>query len=89
MTKNTKVNKDTVSKLIIKIISENFGINHHEISLQSSFNEDLGADSLDTVELIIGIEEQFNVEISDHEARKMLTVNDVVMHIFGILNNKC
>jgi len=83
-----KFSKSSISQIIKKITSENLGINCREITSQSNFNEDLGADSLDTVELIIGLEEQFNIEIPDDEARKLSTVHDAIEYLFIILNKK-
>lgn len=66
---------------IQKIISEQLGIDSQEISLESSFVDDLGADSLDIVELIMALETEFDLEIPDEEAEKVKTVGDVVEYI--------
>ncbi|CAB1243689.1 acyl carrier protein [Clostridium sp. MT-14] len=66
---------------IQKIISEQLGIDSQEINLESSFVDDLGADSLDIVELIMALETEFDLEIPDEEAEKVKTVGDVVEYI--------
>ncbi|MFL0195942.1 acyl carrier protein [Clostridium sp. WILCCON 0269] len=66
---------------IQKIISEQLGIDSEEITLESSFIDDLGADSLDIVELIMAIETEFDLEIPDEEAEKVKVVGDVVEYI--------
>ncbi|MBA5850498.1 acyl carrier protein [Clostridium sp. cel8] len=66
---------------IKKIIAEQLGIDENEIKLDSSFVDDLGADSLDIVELIMALETEFDLEIPDEEAEKISTVEDVVEYI--------
>ena len=63
------------------IISDQLGIDVEEISMESSFVDDLGADSLDIVELIMALESEFDMEIPDEEAEKIATVADVVGYI--------
>jgi len=63
------------------IISDQLGIDADEISMDSSFIDDLGADSLDIVELIMALEGEFDMEIPDEEAEKIATVGDVVEYI--------
>ena len=63
------------------IIVEQLGVADTAVTLEASFIDDLGADSLDLVELIMGIEEEFNLEIPDGEAEKVVTVGDVVDYI--------
>lgn len=64
-----------------KLIAEQLDVEESEITLESSFQEDLDADSLDVVELIMAIEDEFDVEISDEEAEKISTVKDAVDYI--------
>jgi len=62
-------------------VAEQLGIDADEVSLESSFIDDLGADSLDIVELLMALEEEFDIEIPDEEAEKLVTVGDVVEYI--------
>ncbi|MFA5524773.1 MAG: acyl carrier protein [Tissierellales bacterium] len=64
-----------------KLIAEQLDVEESEITLESSFQEDLDADSLDVVELIMAIEDEFDIEISDEEAEKIATVKDAVNYI--------
>ena len=63
------------------IIVEQLGVNPEQVTPTASFIEDLGADSLDTVELVMAFEEEFSVDVPDEEAEKLLTVGDVVKYI--------
>ncbi|WP_461367998.1 acyl carrier protein [Candidatus Darwinibacter acetoxidans] len=63
------------------IIVEQLGINEAEVTPEASFVEDLGADSLDVVELIMALEEEFDLKITDEEAEKIATVRDAVLYI--------
>ena len=64
-----------------KIIVEQLGVKEEEIKPEASFVEDLGADSLDTVELVMALEEEFETEIPDEDAEKIVTVKDVLDYI--------
>jgi acyl carrier protein len=66
---------------IKEVIVEQLNVNPEEIKLESNFVEDLGADSLDVVELVMALEEKFEIEIPDSEAEKIQTVKDVVDYI--------
>lgn len=68
---------DRVKSLVI----EQLGVNEDQVTLEASFSEDLGADSLDVVELVMAFEEDFDIQIPDEDAEKILTVNDVVTYI--------
>ncbi len=70
-----------VEEKIKSIIAEQLGVKPEEVTPQASFIDDLGADSLDTVELIMALEEEFNVEIPDEDAEKMTTVGDAIKYI--------
>ncbi len=63
------------------IVAEQLGVGEDEIKLESSFVEDLGADSLDIVELVMAMEEEFEVEIPDEEAENIKTVGDAINYI--------
>jgi acyl carrier protein len=71
----------SVEKRVIEIIVEQLGVSEEEITMEASFIDDLGADSLDLVELIMAMEEEFSLEISDEDAEKIQTVQDVVNYI--------
>jgi acyl carrier protein len=71
----------SVEERVKSIIVEQLGVDAEEVSPDASFVEDLGADSLDTVELIMAFEEEFGVEISDDEAEKIRKVRDAVDYI--------
>ena len=71
---------DSMDK-IVQIIADQLGIDEDEISIDSSFIDDLGADSLDIVELIMAFEEEFDLEISDEAAEKIKTVQNAVDYI--------
>ena len=70
-----------VEERIKKIIAEQLGVKEEEVKPESAFIDDLGADSLDTVELIMSLEEEFNIEIPDDDAEKMIKVSDVISYI--------
>ena len=67
-----------VEERIKKIISEQLGVEEEEVIPDAKFVEDLGADSLDTVELVMALEEEFDIEIPDEEAEKILTVGGAI-----------
>lgn len=64
------------------LIAESLGVNESEVVDDASFIDDLGADSLDIVELVMAIEKEFNIEIPDEEAEKIATVGDAVNYIY-------
>ena len=72
---------DDVAIKVKKIVAEHLGIDEVKVTEESSFIDDLGADSLDTVELVMAFEEEFGSEISDSEAEKILTVGDAIKFI--------
>jgi acyl carrier protein len=68
-------------KRVTEIICEQLGVSQEEVTLEASFIEDLGADSLDIVELVMALEEEYNTEISDEDVEKIRTVKDVISYI--------
>jgi acyl carrier protein len=70
-----------VAEKVKSIIAEQLGVKIEEVKPEASFIDDLGADSLDTVELIMALEEEFNIEIPDEDAEKMTKVGDAIKYI--------
>jgi acyl carrier protein len=70
-----------VEERVRQIIVEQLGVKEDEISIDSSFVDDLGADSLDTVELVMALEEEFSCEIPDEDAEKITTVKEAVVYL--------
>ena len=70
-----------VGVTVKKIVVDHLGVDEKKVTDEASFIDDLGADSLDTVELVMAFEEEFGSEISDNEAEKILTVGDAVKFI--------
>ncbi len=70
-----------IEEQVKKIIAEQLGVEESEVVPGASFVEDLGADSLDTVELVMAFEEAFNIEIQDEDAEKILTVQSAIDYI--------
>jgi len=71
----------SIEKRVKEIIVEQLGVNESEVTPGAKFVDDLGADSLDLVELVMALEEEYNIEISDEEAEKILTVGDAIEYI--------
>ncbi len=76
-----------VAEKVKKIVAEQLGVKEEEIKPESSFVNDLGADSLDTVELVMALEDEFGMEIPDEEAEKIATVGDAIKYIEDKLGN--
>ena len=70
-----------VQEKITEIIVEQLGVKPEEVTPEASFIDDLGADSLDTVELVMALEEEFGIEIPDEDAEKIQTVGDAIKYI--------
>ena len=70
-----------IGEQVKKIVVDHLGIDESKVTPESKFIDDLGADSLDTVELVMAFEEEFGSEISDSEAEKILTVGDAIKFI--------
>jgi acyl carrier protein len=73
--------ENSIEEIVKDIIVEQLGVNPEQVTPQASFIEDLGADSLDIVELVMAFEEEFGVEVPDEDAEKLQTVGDVVKYI--------
>jgi len=77
-----------VEQEVIAIVAEQLGVDKNEVTLTKSFVEDLNADSLDLTELIMTLEEKFDVEISEEKAEKLKTVKDVIDFIASIKSSR-
>lgn len=71
----------SIEEEVFQIISDQLGVDKDQLTMETSFINDLGADSLDTVELVMEFEQKFDLEIPDEEAEKIQTVGDVVRYI--------
>lgn len=71
----------SVEERVVKIVAEQLGVNEGEVAKAASFVNDLGADSLDTVELVMALEEEFDCEIPDDQAEKITTVQQAIDYI--------
>ncbi len=76
---------ENIEQRVKKVVAEQLGVNEADIKNESSFVEDLGADSLDTVELVMALEEEFEIEIPDEEAEKITTVQQAIDYIVAHL----
>ena len=74
-------NSKDIEARVKKIVSEHLGIDESEVAIDASFTDDLGADSLDTVELVMALEDEFATEIPDDQAEKILTVKQAIDYI--------
>lgn len=75
-----------VYEKIKAVVVEQLGVSESEVTKEASFVEDLGADSLDSVELLMALEEEFGTEISDEDSEKLKTIADTIKYISGKLN---
>ena len=73
----------SVESQVKEIIVENLGVDNEKVTEDASFVEDLGADSLDTVELVMAFEEEFDIEIPDEDAEKLTTVGEAIAYLQG------
>jgi acyl carrier protein len=85
MDTETEKGRNTMSlqPKVLKIIEEQLGVDAERVKPESSFIDDLGADSLDIVELVMAMEEEFDIEIPDEDAEKLRTVSDVTKYLEG------
>ena len=78
----------SVEERVIELVSENLGVNKEQVTRKTSFIEDLGADSLDIVELIMELEEEFEINIPDDQAEKIKTVGEAIDYIEAEIKKK-
>ncbi|MDE0279995.1 MAG: acyl carrier protein [Gammaproteobacteria bacterium] len=71
----------TIVERVTKVVVEQLGVNEDQVTMDASFVDDLGADSLDTVELVMALEEEFDTEIPDDKAETIVKVKDVIDYI--------
>ena len=71
----------SIEECVKQIVAEQLGVDEDQVTNQAAFMDDLGADSLDTVELVMALEEEFDIEISDEDAEKIQKVQDAVDYI--------
>ena len=71
----------TTQEKVVEVVVEQLGVKKEEVRPEARFIEDLGADSLDTVELVMSLEEEFGIEIPDEDAEKIATVGDAIKYI--------
>jgi acyl carrier protein len=77
------MDENQVFEAVKKVVAEQLGVSDSEVKKESSFVDDLGADSLDTVELVMALEENFGIEIPDEDAEKIKTVGDTINYVMS------
>jgi len=75
------MSEQTIEQRVKKIIVDQLSVNADQVTPEAKFIEDLGADSLDTVELVMALEEEFGIEVPDEQAEKLQSVSDVIKYI--------
>ncbi len=85
---NSEINVETIETKVIEIVSEQMGVDKSEVNKDTSFINDLNADSLDTVELVMEFEDEFDMSIPDEEAEKIQTVGAAIDYIVNIVKSK-
>ena len=83
-----QVDREKIKERVIQIVCDNLGVNKEQVTESTSFIEDVGADSLDIVELVMELEEEFEITIPDEEAEKIKTVGEAIDYIVKELGNK-
>lgn len=74
---------ENIAEKVTEIIVEQLGVSADQVKPESNLIEDLGADSLDAVELVMAVEEEFGIEVPDEEAEKLRSVGDIISHVEG------
>ncbi|MDA7619563.1 acyl carrier protein [Akkermansiaceae bacterium] len=74
---------ENITEKVTEIIVEQLGVSADQVKPESNLIEDLGADSLDAVELVMAVEEEFGIEVPDEEAEKLRLVGDIISHVEG------
>lgn len=77
------MDENQIFEAVKKVVVEQLGVSDSEVKKESSFVDDLGADSLDTVELVMALEENFSIEIPDEDAEKIKTVGDTISYVMA------
>ena len=77
-----------VEEQVRKIVAEQLGVKEEQVTPEAAFVDDLGADSLDTVELVMALEDEFDLDIPDEDAEKMTTVGKAIDYVLGSLQKK-
>jgi acyl carrier protein len=77
------MSENSIEDKVRDIIVEQLGVNPEQVTPEAKFIEDLGADSLDTVELVMAFEEEFSIEVPDEDAEKLQSVGDVIRYVEG------
>ena len=77
---------ENIAEKVTEIIVEQLGVSADQVKTESNLIEDLGADSLDAVELVMAVEEEFGIEVPDEEAEKLRSVGDIISHVEGALS---
>ncbi|MGJ8694805.1 MAG: acyl carrier protein [Verrucomicrobiaceae bacterium] len=72
---------DNIQEKVTEIIVEQLGVSADQVKPEAKLIEDLGADSLDAVELVMAVEEEFDIEVPDEDAEKLATVGDIIVHV--------
>ncbi len=78
---NMNLQMNEIKARVKKIVTEQLGVKEEEVTEEASFVDDLGADSLDTVELVMALEEEFEIEIPDEDAEKIITIKDAMAYV--------
>lgn len=86
MTEDNTMNN--IEERVTDIVVEQFGLDRDKVHLESKFVDDLGADSLETVELVMALEDAFNIDIPDEQAQKITTLKEAIAHIEAHIKDK-